>query len=115
MEDPTIRQIIEGMPSRFDAKAAGDVDVVIQFRLSGDQGCDFFADIAHGKCAVGDGIHPNPTCTMKLSAETYVDMVMCRITGQQAFFTRRLRYEGPIALAVRLNRFFQSTAVLNPA
>jgi len=115
MQDPTIRQIIDGMPSRFDAQAAGDVDVVLQFHLSGPQGCDFYAAIADRACEVFDGVHPAPSCTMKMSDQTYVDMVMCRLTGQQAFFTRKLRYEGPITLAIRLHRFFQSTAVLTPA
>jgi len=107
MADPTIQQIINGMPSRFDPQAAGDVDMVLQFRLSGDQGCNFYANIADGKCDLETGQHPSPTLTLSMSAATYVDMVMGRLTGQQAFFTRKLRYEGPIALAIRIHRFFQ--------
>lgn len=104
--DPTIDQIIKGMPSRFKPEAARDLSAVLQFRLSGDDAADFFAVIKDRSCALERGIHQNPTLTLKMSASTYVDMVMGRLTGQEAFFKRKLRYQGPIALAIRLNQFF---------
>ena len=107
MSDPTVEQIINGMPSRFVPEAAKGLDVVLQFRLSGDGGGDYFARISGGKCELNAGLHPDPTLTMKMSAQTYIDMVMGRITGQKAFFLRKLRYDGPIDLAIRINRFFR--------
>lgn len=104
--DPTIEQIILGMPSRFRPEAARGLDAVLQFRLSGDDGADFFATINSETCSLDRGIHANPTLTLKMSAKTYVDMVMGRLTGQEAFFRRKLRYEGPISLAIRLHLFF---------
>jgi putative sterol carrier protein len=106
MADPSIQQIIAGMPSRFNPKAAPNIDVVLQFKLSGKQGDEFFADIKNNTCELHKGVHENPTLVLKMSDQTYVDMVMGRITGQEAFFKRKLQYQGPIALAVKLNRFF---------
>jgi len=104
--DPTIEQIIQGMPSRFRPEAARGLDAILQFRLSGDDGADFFATIQNEACSLDRGIHENPTLTLKMSAQTYVDMVMGRMTGQEAFFKRKLRYEGPISLAIKLHQFF---------
>lgn len=104
--DPTIKQIILGMPSRFRPEAAHDLDAILQFRLSGDNGADFFAVIKDQACSLDLGIHHNPTMTLKMSAKTYVDMVMGRLTGQEAFFKRKLRYEGPISLAIKMHTFF---------
>lgn len=106
MDDPSIQQIIDAMPSRFNPEATNGADLVLQFRLSGEQARTFYADISGQHCAVRDGEHTEPTLTLKMSDTTYVDMVMGRLTGQQAFFTRKLRYEGPIALAIRLHKFF---------
>ena len=106
MADPTIDQIISAMPSRFNAAAARDLDAVLQFRLSGDRARDFHCIISAGSCSIDEGLHPNPTLTMRMSAQTYVDMVMGRISGQQAFFRRKLRYEGPLSLAIRIHTFF---------
>lgn len=107
MNDPSIQQIIAGMPSRFNPDAAPDIDVVLQFKLSGTEGDEFFADIKNNVCKLHKGLHENPTLTLKMSAQTYIDMVMGRITGQEAFFKRKLQYQGPIALAIKLNRFFK--------
>ncbi|MEL7429220.1 MAG: SCP2 sterol-binding domain-containing protein [Pseudomonadota bacterium] len=106
MQDPSIDQIITGMPSRFRPENARGLDAVLQFRLTGEQAADFFATIANDQCSLNHGVHDNPTLTLKMSDETYIDMVMGRLSGQEAFFRRKLRYEGPISLAVRLHRFF---------
>ncbi len=106
ISDPTIDQIIDGMPSRFRPEAALGLDAVLQFRLTGDEGVDFFAIIKSEACSLTHGIHENPTLVLKMTTQTYVDMVMGRLTGQEAFFKRKLRYEGPISLAIRLHQFF---------
>lgn len=105
--EPTLQQIIAGMASRFRPEAAPGLRAVLQFRLTGTQGADFYATVVDDSCEVLEGIHSSPTLTLKMSAETYIDMVMGRVTGQQAFFNRKLRYEGPIALAVKLHKFFK--------
>ena len=105
--DPTVLHIISAMPHRFDAEAAGPLNVIIQFRLDGEQGGEWYADIANGKCNLIEGRCDDATITLRMAAATYVDMVMGRITGQQAFFTRKLTYKGDISLAIRLHRFFR--------
>lgn len=104
--DPTIEQIIKAMPQRFNADAAHNVDATIQFLLSGDNGGAYYATIKNGFCTLDPGHFNDPTLTLKMSTKTYVDMVMGRLTGQQAFFTRKLTYSGPISLVIRLHKFF---------
>jgi putative sterol carrier protein len=104
--DPTISQIIQAMPQRFNPKSAADVDATIQFILSGEDGGKYFATINNGTCSLNSGELESPTLTLKMSAQTYIDMVMGRLTGQQAFFTRKLTYKGPISLVIRLHKFF---------
>lgn len=113
MNDPTIEQIIEGMPSRFNPDAARDQNIILQFCLSGEVTHTFFAVIQDNICRLKTGLHEAPTLTLKMSSQTYIDMVMGRITGQEAFFKRKLRYEGPISLAIKLNKFFKPPEFLN--
>lgn len=112
MNDPTIEQIIEGMPSRFNPGAAPGLDAVLQFKLSGQQASVFFAKIQNDICELHKGEHDSPTLTLKMSDQTYIDMVMGRISGQEAFFRRKLFYQGPISLAVKLNRFFNPPEII---
>ena len=104
--DPTVEQIVSGMPQRFNPDAAGDLDAVIQFVLTGEGGGDYFAAIRERSCTLGNGRHPNPTLTFKMSAATYIDMVMGRETGQAAFFKRKLTFSGPLSLVVKVHTFF---------
>ena len=104
--DPTIEQIISAMPDRFNPDAAGDLNAVIQFVLTGDNGGDYFATIKDRNCTLSSGRHPKPTLTLKMSTATYIDMVMGRETGQNAFFKRKLTYTGPINLVVKMHTFF---------
>ncbi|MCJ8307583.1 MAG: SCP2 sterol-binding domain-containing protein [Rhizobiaceae bacterium] len=104
--DPTIEQIISAMPQRFNPDAAGDLDAVLQFILTGDDGGDYFATIRDRTCTLSNGRHPDPTLTFKMAASTYVDMVMGRESGQAAFFKRKLTYSGPINLVVKVHTFF---------
>ena len=105
--DPTIDQIIENMPARFRPENTKGISAVLQFRLTGDNGADFFANIENQTCRVERGQHHNPTLTMKMAAQTYIDMIMGRLSGQEAFFKRKLQYSGPITLAVKLHTFFK--------
>ncbi len=104
--DPTIEQIITAMPQRFNPDAAGGLDAVIQFVLTGSNGADYYAIIRDGACRLFEGRHQQPTLTLKMSTDTYVDMAMGRETGQNAFFKRKLTYKGPINLVVNLHKFF---------
>ncbi|MEM9277462.1 MAG: SCP2 sterol-binding domain-containing protein [Pseudomonadota bacterium] len=108
MSQPTIQQIIDGMPSRFDPVAANGLAAVLQFRLTGGGAVDFYAIIGGERCETHRGLHEKPTLTLRMSTSTYIDMVMGKLTGQEAFFKRKLRYEGPISLAVKLHRLFRS-------
>ena len=106
MPDPTIQQVIDGMPSRYNPDAVKGLKAVLQFKISGDDPVDFHAVIENEECKTAPGIHENPTITLKMSSKTYLDMVMGRLSGQQAFFQRKMHMQGPISLATKLNQLF---------
>lgn len=108
MQDPTIQQVIDGMPSRYNPDAVKGLKAVLQFKLSGDDPVNFHAIIDDDKCKTGTGIHDNPTLTLKMSSKTYMDLVMGRLSGQQAFFSRKMHMKGPLSLATKLNKLFDS-------
>lgn len=106
MQDPTIQQVIDGMPSRYDPDAIKGLRAVLQFILSGDEPISFHAIIDNEQCKTATGVHASPTITLKMSSNTYLDLVMGRISGQEAFFRRKMFMDGPITLAAKLNKLF---------
>ena len=70
-----IQEIFAAMPSQINADAAKGMNSVIQFKLSGDGGGDYYVEIKDGTAKVTQGTHPSPNMTMTLAASDYVDLI----------------------------------------
>ncbi len=112
MSGDIVRKLIFGMPTRFNAERAGGLNATIQFKITGEAGGDFAILLSDGVCTVEERLDPSPNLTLKLSGETYVDVAMGRITGPQAFFRRKLKFTGDMALVMKMHVLFPS---LEPA
>ena len=107
MAHPEINQLQENMPKNFDAANAGDLDVVLQFNLTGDKSGDFYAVIKDGTCATHEGKHPNPTTTFSAAGEDWLDLVAGRADGMALFMQGKLSVDGDMGLAMRLQSLFK--------
>lgn len=107
MAHAEINQLMENMPKNFDPAAAGDLDVVLQFNLTGDKAGDFYAEIKNGTCTTHEGKHPNPTTTFTASGEDWLDLVAGRADGMGLFMQGKLSVDGDMGLAMRLQSLFR--------
>jgi len=103
---PTARQLVESMPKYFKPEKAEDVNAVIQYHLTGENGGDWVIRIQDGKCTVEEGTVGDATMTLTMDAEDYVDMITGKLDTMSAFMTGKLRLEGDFTLATRLGAFF---------
>ncbi len=103
---PTARQLVESMPKYFRPEKAEGVNAVIQYHLTGEGGGDWVVRIADGTCTVEEGVAENPTLTLKMDANDYVDLITGKLDGMTAFMTGKLQLEGDFTLATRLQSFF---------
>lgn len=103
---PTARQLVESMPRYFKPEKAEGVSAVVQYHLTGEGGGDWVIRIEEGTCTVEEGAVENPTLTLHMDAQDYVDMVTGRMDGMTAFMTGKLRLEGDFTLATRLQTLF---------
>ncbi len=82
------------------AKLAG-LNANFQFDLSGDDGGTFHANIANGAAEIG----PGPTkanVTILMSAPDFKAMTAGTLNATQAFMTGKLKIQGDMSLAMRL-------------
>ncbi|MCR9270357.1 MAG: SCP2 sterol-binding domain-containing protein [Henriciella sp.] len=107
----TVRKIIHGMASRLDKNASRAMDAVIQFEISGDGGGEYALSIRDQACAVAEGGHTNANATMKMSVETFIDLALGRTTGSQAFYRRKLRFNGDLNLVMKIHKLFPSVSI----
>lgn len=95
------------MPGAFQASAAGGAAVVFQYCILGDGGGDWSADIKNGACAVVPGVHASPTCTLKIQAGDFLDLMNGKVNAMKAYTSGKLKIEGDIMKSQLLEKIFK--------
>jgi putative sterol carrier protein len=103
MEASTPRDFFEKtLPKRFNASKAAGVDVTVQVSIVGSNNCDWIVTIKNQKLDVKEGLHPEPTLSLKMTEKDYLDLVNHKISAEKAFFTGKVQFKGNITLALKL-------------
>ena len=103
---PTVADIFKQMPQQFDASKAKNANFSIQFDLSGDNGGQWFAKIADGKCDTGEGTIEAPSATIRMDATDYVKMTSGELNPMAAFMTGKVKVEGDLNSVMQLQSLF---------
>ncbi len=83
-------------------EGAQSIGAVYKFVLSGDGGGTWVMNLKDAPgVAEGDG---DAQCTIKMAANDYLDMVEGKANGQQLFFSGKLKIEGDMGLAMKLQK-----------
>lgn len=99
---PTASDIFKEMPNRFNAAAAGDIDVTIQFDLSGDGGGQWHAAIANGAVTVNEGPAENAKATLIMDVDDFVAMSTGELNAMAAFMSGKIKVEGDLGTVMKL-------------
>jgi len=100
----TAKELMETAKKRIEANKAqaSQIGAVYKFVLDGDGGGTYIMNLKDSPGVTeGDG---TAQCTIKMAAKDYVDMVEGRANGQQLFFTGKLKIEGDMGLAMKLQK-----------
>lgn len=106
MELSSVSEIFDKMPTVFNAAAAGGLDAVFQFNITGDQGGDYYVAIKDNACTVDKGVHAAPSVTLSLAGEDWIDICSGKLDGMTAFMSGKLKATGNIMLAQRIKSLF---------
>jgi putative sterol carrier protein len=101
-----VKMIFDGMAGSFQPDKAAGVNTVIQYDITGEGGGKWNVVIADGKCTVSEGAHDAPKLTLTIGAQDWIDMIMGKLDGQQAFMTGKLKLKGDMAMAMKMGNFF---------
>ena len=99
---------IAGMPSVFNAEAAGDLSAEIQFIVSGEEPGTYYLNIKSGTCTFFEGETSSPTMTIKTPSEVWLAISRDEMDGQAAFMQQKYTVEGDFSLLMKLNDLFKS-------
>jgi putative sterol carrier protein len=107
MSEITVSELMSRMPRAFMAEKAGDLDAVIQYHLTGEEGGDWIITIQDGQCGVAEGVAENPNMTLTADAQDYKDVILGKVNGMTAFMTGKLKLAGDLNLAMKLPDYFK--------
>jgi putative sterol carrier protein len=102
----TCKEAFDAMPVRFHKEASKGLNATYQFDLAGDGGGKWYVTIANETCEVKEGSHPSPNITISMQGHDYLDMVTGKANGQMLFMTGKLRIQGDMGLALRMQALF---------
>ena len=104
----TLREMIAEMSLAFNPSAAGDLSVVIQFDMSGEEPGQYYLRIAKGKCSAFEGKHPSPTLTIHTPSEVWLAISREELDGMQTMMQGKFTIEGDLSLLTRFNQLFNA-------
>jgi putative sterol carrier protein len=99
----TTAEIFTEMGKRAEANPAklAGLNANFQFELSGDDGGTYHVNVASGKAEIGSG-PTTANVTILMSSADFQAMVGGTLNATQAFMTGKLKIQGDMSLAMRL-------------
>jgi len=85
-----------------DPEKLQGLDLTLQFNISGDSGGNWVLKIKDQKATIEEGTVDKPTITVKMKDTNYLKLVNGELSGQKAFMTGKLKFEGDINIGVKL-------------
>ncbi|MCG2785427.1 MAG: SCP2 sterol-binding domain-containing protein [Anaerolineae bacterium] len=103
----TIETLMSKMPGAFLPEKAPGLNAVIQFKFTGEEAGDWYADIKDGKVDVQKGVHATPKMTLTADSGDYVRIFTGELDGMKAFMEGKLKLTGDLNLAMKLTQMFK--------
>ena len=100
-------EIFAAMPDAFNPDAAKGVNVVFQYHISGPDGGDWSCTVKDATCTIHQGSHEKPTCTLKIGASDFVDMIGGALPAMQAYTSGKLKIEGDVMKSQLIEKLFK--------
>jgi len=102
MGNGSAEQFFQALQDRIDPSKVQGLTATFQFHLSGDGGGDWYIRLTDGHPEVAEGTADAPSVTLRASAEDWNRIVSGDLSGEQAFLSGRLKIEGDMTLAMKL-------------
>ena len=102
-----LREIFSRMERQFRPDAAGSLNALIRWKVTGETDVVYEVTVADGTCSVHEGrTEAEPRVTLVLADADFLRLVSGNANPVTMFMTRKLKLAGDVGLATGLTRLF---------
>lgn len=102
----TASAAVEGLPQVFDPAAAGGVEAVVLFDLTGREPGQWTAVIRDGTCHILHGRPMEPTVTLTIDSDIWLAIARGEKSGRDAFMNGEYQVAGDLMFMMRFGKLF---------
>ncbi|MGW8380817.1 SCP2 sterol-binding domain-containing protein [Streptomyces sp. ODS28] len=107
MRQRVLGEVFGRMERQFRPDAAGTLEAVIRWKVTGEEETVYETRIAEGTCSVTEGrSDAEPRVTLVMGDAEFLKLVSGNSNPVTMFMTRKLKVAGDVALASGLTRYF---------
>ena len=107
-----LKDAFDAMPYGLNKELTKDIDVVVQFELTGDEEQISHLIIKDQKCEYIKGLHPNPTVTIKADSKLWLDITNGDIDSVKAYLDKKYEMVGDASIMLNFDKLFDSSAIV---
>lgn len=107
MAADSVQGFFDALPAKIDPAKLTGMNASFQFIATGDGGGEWYVKIADGKADIQKGKMDSPTISMTAAAADWLALMNGQMNGQTAFITGKLKIQGDMMLAMKLESLFQ--------
>jgi putative sterol carrier protein len=97
-----VKAVFAAMVDEFDPDAVGDMNAVLQFDISGDDGGKWTVNIADKQIDVNEGEVGDATTTLQMASKDFLGMVNGDLNPVSAFMQGLIKIDGDMSVAMQL-------------
>ncbi|HUW59465.1 MAG TPA: SCP2 sterol-binding domain-containing protein [Candidatus Bathyarchaeia archaeon] len=91
---------------QIDPQKTAGMNATYQFVATGDGGGNWNVKITNGDSKVAEGMADSPTIVLTAVSADWLDMMNGKLNGTTAFLTGKLKIQGDVSLAMKLESLF---------
>lgn len=101
-----VAAFFDQVPGKVNKDKIQGMNCVYQFNITGDGGGEWNIAIANGEAVVSQGAAEKPSITITMESGNFLNLLQGKLNGQMAFMTGKLKIQGDMALALKLQSVF---------
>ncbi len=102
----SVQDYFDTLEARFQADKADGVDAVIQWNIEGPSGGDWHVLVKEGAFTLHTGSHADPSVAIVINDDNWLKLINGQLNGPMAVMTRKMKVNGNIRLARKMDQMF---------